>query len=178
MIAKIKSLGIAGSVLLLTLGLGGCQFQPLYSSSSGTTGPENTALSSFYVAEVNTREAQQVRNHLIFLLSGGSSPVNPTHEVRLRVSSSVRTLAAAVKNVNTNQLGNTAGSVTVTGSYEVYDKAKQEVIFRGTRESSASYDKTSQNFATQRAERDAANRAARSLAEQIRLAIAADLNKT
>ncbi len=178
MITKLKSLGMAGSLLVLALGLSSCQFQPLYASPDGATGPNSVALSQIYVAEVDTREAQQVRNHLIFLLSGGSSPLNPTHEVKLRVATSVRSLAAAVVSQESNQLGNTAGSVTAKGSYEIFDKTNNELIFRGTREASAAYDKTSQSFATQRAERDAANRAAKSLAEQIRLAIAADFNRT
>ncbi|MGB7286933.1 MAG: LPS assembly lipoprotein LptE [Salaquimonas sp.] len=171
-----NNLFTAGFVLMM-LGMGGCQFQPLYSTDSGTIGTSNKQLSSLYVAEVDTREAQQVRNHLIYLLSGGSSPLNPTHEVKLRISSNVKTLAAGVRSAATNQIGNTAGSVDVNASYEIYNKATNELVARGNRETSAAFDKTSQSFATERAERDAQNRAAREVAEQLRLAIASDLSK-
>ncbi len=165
------------AALGLALILVGCQFQPLYSTSGGTIAGSNVALSAVSVNEVETREAQQVRNHLIFLLTGGASPLNPAHSVNLRVSSNVATNASAISSSTTNQLGNTAGSVRVNASYEIFDTAKNEVIARGNRETSASFDKTSQSFASNRAQRDAENRAAREVAEQLRLAIAADLGK-
>ena len=181
---KLKT-GAAGSLLVralligsLAAGLGACQFQPLYSSSQGTVGNSNIALSGLTVAEVDTRDGQQVRNHLIFLLSGGANPVNPTHEVRLRVTDSSTVLASRVRDAEiTTQTGNTAGSVKITASYEIYDFQKKKIIFRGTRNSSAAYDKTNQNFASSRAQRDAQNRAAREVAEQLRFAISSDFNR-
>lgn len=155
-----------------------CQFQPLYSSDSGTVANSGFALSSLSVAEVDSRVEQQVRNHLIFLLSGGAAPLNPTHEVRIRVSSNSRVLAAKVKSGQSNQIGNTAGSVELTASYEIYDFASKEVIHRGNRFASAAYDRTSQSFASERAARDAENRAAREVAEQLRFAIASDLSSS
>lgn len=163
----------------LAFGLSACQFQPLYTSDAGTTGTANLALSTLSVAQVDTREAQQVRNHLIFLLSGGSTPLNPTHEVRLRVSSVNQNLAAAIGGGPGTGIppGNTAGSVQVSASYEIYDFAKKDIIHRGNRKASAAFDQTSQSFASERAERDAENRAAREVAEQLRLAIGSDLNR-
>jgi LPS-assembly lipoprotein len=165
------------ATLAVALSLTGCQFQPMYSSSSGTIGSSGSALSSVSVNEVDTREAQQVRNHLVFLLSGGTTPVNPAHVVTLRVASNVLTSAAAITNGTTSQLGNTTGSVRITASYEILDTVKKEIVARGTRETFASFDKTSQSFASSRAQRDAENRAAKEVAEQLRLAISSDLSK-
>lgn len=159
----------------LLLPLSACQFQPLYGSSASDGQPVAQALSSVAVADVSTREAQQVRNHLIFLISGGSSPVSPTHEVRLRVSSTVRNLAGRISSADTNQMGNTAGSVAMTASYDIYRLSDMELVYRGSRTASAAFDETSQSFATERAQRDAENRAAQAVAEQLRLAIASDL---
>ncbi|MCO5133792.1 MAG: LPS assembly lipoprotein LptE [Phyllobacteriaceae bacterium] len=166
------------TVLALAALLQGCQFQPLYSSDSGTVAGSNLALSSISVAEVDTRVEQQARNHLIFLLSGGAAPPNPTHEVRIRVASNSRVLAARVKSGQSSQIGNTAGSVELTASYEIYDFASKQIIHRGSRFASAAYDKTSQSFASERAQRDAENRAAREVAEQLRFAIASDLSSS
>jgi LPS-assembly lipoprotein len=170
---------LLGRVWLLSLlVLAGCQFQPLYSQSVPVLAGTGMSLSSVMVSEVSTRQAQQVRNHLIFLLSNGSTPANPTHDVKLRVSSTVQTLAGQIADITNTQLGNTAGSVQMTASYDVYDTATKEVVFRGSRTASASFDKTSQNFASSRATRDAENRAAMEVAEQLRLAIAAGLAKS
>lgn len=165
-------------VVALAALLQACQFQPLYSSDSGTVAGSDLALSSLSVREVDSRVEQQVRNHLIFLVSGGAMPVNPTHEIRIRVASNSRVLAAKVSSAQSNQIGNTAGSVELTASYEIYDFASKKIIHRGNRFASAAYDQTSQSFATARAVRDAENRAAREVAEQLRFAIASDLSSS
>ena len=161
------------ALLILT----SCQFQPLYTSPSGTTPASNLALSNISVSDVSTREAQQVRNHLIFLLSGGSSPIEPSHDIRLRVSSSTQTIAGTRASVSSSQLGNTAGTVAITVSYDLYELSQNKIVTSGSRTASAAFDKTSQSFSSERAERDAVNRAAKAAAEQVRLAISSDLNQ-
>ena len=165
-------------MILACMLLASCQFQPLYNSNSSAIGSQGYALSNISVSQVDTRVAQQVRNHLVFLLSGGSNPQDATHDVRLRVSSASADLAAKIALNGSNQLGNTAGQVRVTVSYEVFDNSKKEIVYRGTRTAAASFDKTSQSFAAQRAERDAENRAAKEAAEQLRLAISANFNQS
>ena len=164
-------------ISMLGLSLTACQFQPLYSNADGSLSTQNSTLSNLSVAEVETRQGQQVRNHLIFLLAGGANPINPTHDVRLRVSTASTDLAAKISGNGSTQLGNTAGQVRITASYEIYDTREKTVVYRGTRSAAASFDETSQQFAAARAERDAENRAAREVAEQLRLAIAADFNR-
>lgn len=173
----VKSIAITAATLL-ALSLSSCTFQPLYTSPDGTIGSNNIALNTLSVAEVDTREAQQVRNHLIFLLSGGVSPIQPTHEVRLRVSKTTRTLAGAIRTEDKLYRGKTAGSVVITATYDVYDLAKKATIATGRRTASAAFDKTDQSFANLRAERDATNRAAKEAAELIRLSISSDLTKS
>lgn len=168
-----------GALMLgMVLAATGCQFQPLYSTDAGTVGNANLALSQLSVADVDSRPGQQVRNHLIFLLSGGADPLNPTHEVRLRVTSNTSVTAVGISGSQAGiQKGNTAGRVTVSASYEIYDIAARKIVHRGSRNAFAAYDQTNQSFATQRAERDAENRAAREVAEQLRLAIGSDFSR-
>lgn len=168
-------LGCIGLAMITALSLQACQFQPLYGSDSGSLASGSSSLATISVAEVEERSAQQVRNHLIFLMTGGANPANPSHEVRLRISQNKTVLAARVANRDSGQVGNTAGSVQLNASYEIYDTTTRQVTHRGSRVTSASYDRTSQSFASERAERDAENRAARELAEKLRLAIASDL---
>lgn len=162
-------------ILVMVLALSSCQFQPLYETNDNTISGTNTALSQIAVSEVTTRQAQQVRNHLIFLLSGGTVPLDPRFDLKLRVTSNTNTLASAIANSASNQIGNTAGSVKITVSYDLYDRVKKQIVHRGARTSNASFDKTSQSFASDRAIRDAENRAAKSVAEQLRLALSSNL---
>jgi len=150
----------------------GCVWQPLYGAQSvaSDTAPAGYALQQVYVGEVNTRVGQQVRNQLIFLLQGGKDNPETPYEVRLRVVATPISYAA-VKDVRDF----TVGSVSVTASYDLFEKATMKRLAAGNRTATASYDRTNQNFANNRALRDAETRAAREVAEQLRLALAADL---
>ncbi len=157
------------AAIVAVLTLAGCVWQPLYNDGYASSSPGG-ALSQVSVSEVDSRTAQQVRNHLIFLLQGGRDAVNTRYEARIRVRAVNKELAA-IKDVRDF----TAGSVTVSVSYDLIDKTTNTRVAGGSRTSSAPYDRTNQNFANSRAVRDAQNRAARDVAEQLRLAIAADL---
>ena len=107
----------------------------------------------------------------MFLMNGGYA-ANATHEARLSVTWYNKQLAA-IPNLGDT----TAGTVTVIARYELVSSDTGKSISNGTRQANASYDRTGQVFANNRAERDAENRAAREVAESLRLAIASDLNR-
>ena len=156
-------------VLICFTGLSACQFKPLHGSdqiSSGASG----GLSTVSVSHVNSRVGQQVRNHLLFLLHGGNSSVEKTHEARIRVTWKNKLLSQI-----TGIQDSSAGTISVIVSYDLVDLATGKPIASGTRQADASYDRTGQVFANKRAERDAENRAAVEAAESVRLAIAGHL---
>ena len=68
-----------------------------------------------------------------------------------------------------------AGGLTMTASYLVTDTVTGEQVASGNRSVNASYDRPGQQFADTRARRDAENRAARELAEFVRLSLLQDL---
>lgn len=151
----------------------GCTVRPLYSSAtssvSGVAG-EDAGLGAIAINPVNTRYGQEVRNHLIFLLNGGAGqPDGAKYAMDLQVSSVSQ--AAAVIQVDSENRP-TAGTLRMTGSYVVKDLVTGEVVVSGKREVSSSYDQPLQQFAALRARRDAENRAARELAELLKLDIA------
>jgi len=167
--------GLLGLTLAFSaiLTISGCQFQPLYGergalSATGMGGQ----LPQVEVSQVSSRVGQQVRNHLVFLL-GSDKTVEKTLRTDLDIRFSNRQLAAVE-----DAEDSTAGTVTVTVRYRVVNKTDQELIAEGQRVAEASYDRTGQVFANERAVRDAENRAAREAAEAVRLAIAADLSRS
>ncbi len=171
---------ISGAALLVALACtalaGACTVTPLYSDGGpGTPGTGGAALGNVSVEEVDTRYAQEVRNHLIFLLSGGAGdPANAPY--RLRLSVAKRTISAAtIQPVTAREREPTAGRVIMNATYLLVDAATGQPVARGTRQAAASFDRQLQEFAVVRAERDAENRAARELAEMVRLAIAQKL---
>ena len=153
-----------------------CTVRPLHSDASQIateTGPV-AGLSSLAIKPVETRHAQEVRNHLIFLLNGGAGqPADARYTLTLTITA-VHESAAVVQVAEENEP--TAGTVTLASVYVLTETETGERVAAGNRQISASYDVPRQEFAALRAQRDAENRAARELAELLRLAVAQDLS--
>jgi len=153
-----------------------CQVRPLYSSAettAGIPGGVRTELSSIAIKPVQTRYAQEVRNHLIFLLNGGKGqPATPAYAMDLTVVPQVES-SVLVASGDDNEP--TAGTMTLIGTYTVTDFAKGKVLAAGTRRVTSAFDIPKQEFAATRAVRDAENRAARELAQVLQLAIAQEM---
>lgn len=169
----------AACVAALLMAVAGCTARPLYGDVTAATGTPRSStqqsLTSVAVKPVDDRVGQEVRNQLIFLLAGGAGqPSNPAYTLTLRTSS--RTSAAAVVQATTTDLEPTSSLVTVRARYTLADAAGN-TIAAGTRNAQAAFDVSRQAFSAVRAERDAQNRAARELAEQLRLAVAQDLER-
>ena len=171
-VSRLRPAVLLAAALALTVA-SGCTVRPLYSSAtssvSGVAG-EDAGLGAIAINPVNTRYGQEVRNHLIFLFNGGAGqPGGAKYAMDLQVSSI--TQAAAVIQVD-NENRPTAGTLRMTGSYVVKDLVTGEIVVQGRREVSSSYDQPLQQFAALRARRDAENRAARELAELLKLDVA------
>lgn len=153
-----------------------CTVRPLYSSAPATSGGTATMaqeLASIAIKPVTTREAQQVRNHLMFLFYGGAAePASPAYTLALTVSAKVD-VAASIQ-LTTEDEEPTAKTVTMVGRYALLAADGTEVA-SGRRQMTSSYDVPNQEFAALRAARDAEDRAARELAELLHLAIAQDV---
>lgn len=166
------------AILALAAGLAvvtACTVRPLYGTGGVAADSSDTGLSLIEVAPVETRQALQVRNHLIFLLGGGAGqPANPAYRLQLGVSS-VTTGAAKVQIANDNEPS--AGTVTMTSAYILTDAGSGDIVASGKRIASASFDRFRQEYANLRAERDAEDRAARELAEMLRLALIHDMQR-
>jgi LPS-assembly lipoprotein len=159
----------------------GCTVRPLYSDAgysaggaSTVTGSIGSQLSTIAIKPVANRIGQQVRNNLIFLFGGGKGePANPRYTMDLAVSSiSEATTTIQINNQNEP----TSAILTAFGAYTITD-SNGKVVATGNRQLMASFDVPRQEFAAYRAQLDAENRAARELAELIRLAVAQDFAK-
>lgn len=168
---------VAGAVLLSAALVSACTVRPLYSSQPLTVGGQTAAteaLASISVKPVRTRYAQQVRNNLIFgLTHGKGEPASPVYSLNLDVTESVQS-AAAIQ-VTRDQDEPSAGMITLSADYRLTEITTGKLVGAGKRAISASFDRPKQEFATYRAQLDAQNRAARELAEILRLALAQDL---
>ena len=107
-----------------------------------------------------------------FLFGGGAGePANPKYVLEFTAASGELTVAKVQLPLE-NDGRPSAGSVVLFGNYTLKDAMTGEIITRGTRNITAAFDRPRQEYAVARAKRDAENRAARELAEFIRLQIA------
>ena len=153
-------------VLLSTLPLSAC-FQPLYGPS--LLGAENSQLASIEVADIPDRIGHFLHAELQFQLGGGKIPSAPLYRLEVKTRSSTQ---IAIVNRNTDRAD--SASNLVYADYVLY--AKNGNIFnQGSVTAVASYDRSSQQFANVRASRNAEERTAKLLAEQIKIRVAAAL---
>lgn len=167
-----------GGVAVVAALAAGCTAQPLYSGSVapeiGAPAAVTATLGNVNVAPVGTREAQEVRNELIFLLSGGrGNPVDAPY--RLSLSAYASSQSSTVANTVGIEQAPTSSVMTFVGTYTLTESGTGRVLGQGARRAATAYDTPAEPFAAQRVVRDAQNRSARELAALLVAAVAADL---
>lgn len=161
---------LLAALALLALGLAGCGLQPLYGSTA--SGSRLAAvMAGVEVTPIPGRVGQRVRNELIFENTGGGGQ-SPQSTYKLDI---------VVKEGVTNEL------VQITGDaksqvYELDATFKLigrdgRVVLEGKATSRAAYERFQTIFSNVRARVDAENRAARTVAESIKVRIAAYLSQ-
>jgi LPS-assembly lipoprotein len=145
----------------LTLPLAGC-FTPLYGER--TNGASTKAeLAQIDVAEIAGRAGIQLRNDLVFNLSGtGERPQNPLYllTVTLTAQGSLGvTDATAYRPV--------AESILVNAIFTLTDMTSKKQIIKGSAAASTSIDTSQQRYARDRGRIDATDRAYKGVGDQI-----------
>lgn len=160
-----------GIVLAAAL-LGACSVQPLYGPSNFVeSGPIESSLTRIAVSQVDDRVGQQVRNRVIFQMTGGKAISDPLYKMTLNVTS--REFGTGITAIEASKVY----TVDVWASYSVVRLSDQAVIAEGSARGSASYNYVNQVYANTRAKIDAENRAAEQAGNLIAIQVAAALAK-
>jgi len=158
-----RRFGVRGAVLFgLALALGACSVQPLYGPSSFV---EASAVQSnlvrISVGEVTDRVSQQVRNNVIFGMTGGKAISDPLYHMTLTVTA--REVGVGVTVTEASPVY----SEIVQATFTVKRIGTEEVLITGSASANASWNYVNQIYANTRAKLDAENRAAEQVAQQI-----------
>ena len=163
--------------LCTLLAVSGCQVRPLYSAGAVTFSGNTATITSVSINEASTRFGQEVRNHLIFLFNGGAGdPASAVYKLDLGVTKRVIS-SAEIQTQKSTERQPSAGAVVMESNYVLSEAATGQTIASGRRSVTSSFDRSRQYYSQTRAGRDAEDRAARELAELVRLAIAGELAK-
>ena len=159
------------ALVTLGLGLGGC-VRPLYSSATQATTGESvrSALSAIDVPMVPDRLGHTLRNELVFKLDSRGEATPKRYRLLISANESIVTTLVSSQFQRAD-----SASVQATANYRLIGIADSRVIASGSVTGFASYERTPQRFANLRAARDAQQRVAAYLAEQIHLQLATKL---
>ena len=169
--------GARWAVVFAIAGLAAGCFQPLYGDHTLTGEPSlKNALRGVDEQQITapngtelSRIAVAVRNDLLFETTGGEAPPPPTH--RLKITLTSQSLSVIV-DIGTNRPD--VQNFGLNAKYELVEIKTGKVVVNDQTFSRVSYDVPGeeQRFASQRALRDAENRAAEVLATSIRARLA------
>ncbi len=155
----------------------GC-FQPLYAERPTPSGGPSLVgqLSSVDVSPIDTpggsrlsRVSVGVRNELIYDLTGGNGGVSPTHRLDVKLAA---TQLQVIVDINTARPD--VNNYGIDATYTLTELATGKAVVKGQTFSRVSYNipGQEQRFAGDRGLRDAENRAAKVIAENIRSRLA------
>ncbi len=166
---SLRTVSRRAVVLAALLAVSGC-FEPMYGDRSigGTGASLRTALKDVEIAPIEGRVGQQLRNDIIFELSGGAgNPVGAPFRLQLSVATSnfsaILDPASGLSQAET---------IALDVTYKLKDVANDKFVLTDKAIARVTVDSTNQRYARIRAIRDAENKAAQIVAEHIRSRIA------
>jgi LPS-assembly lipoprotein len=162
-----------GFLALAALAMGACQ--PLYAERHGidvsvgtpvaAAGVASPSLAAIDILPIDGRVGQKIRNDLIFNVTGGGAPIKPPL-YRLDIAVQVLTAQIAIVDPFTDRPElQTAG---VDAAFALIEVGTGKPVMSGNAMGRATYTRNRQRFASTRAQRDAEDRAAKIVVEQIR----------
>lgn len=160
--------------VLLICGLAltsGCGFQPLYGKKDNQPG-NIELLSQVRILTIKDRVGQRLRNYLVDRMNPGGEPGNPRYELAVNVT--VSKIELGIERDETA----TRAKLTLTANYQLRDIRSNAIVTKGVAQSVNSFNIVVSDFATQSAEADARDRAAREASEEIRTQVSLFLNRT
>ncbi len=160
----MKRVARAAVLAAAAISLAGCGFRPLY--AVGTT-PDGMSsyFGQVYVDPIPGRQGVHLRNQLLDAMTPDGTPTNAAYNLNVQLSDTKEGLAIQENTQITRY------NYTLTAKYELRDAVSNEVLDKGTARAIAAYNVVDSQFGTQAAERDAQERAAREVGEDIRLRI-------
>jgi LPS-assembly lipoprotein len=156
---------------MLVAGCGDSGFRPMYASSAITGGPDvNQKLAELEIAPIPGRVGQRLRNELIYQSTGGGLAAQPVYRLEVVIRESLTPTLVQSD-------GNSSGSVyNLNASFRLIRIADKSVALTGASYGRIAFQRFDSVFANVRARNDAENRAATTIADDLKSRLAAFLS--
>lgn len=166
---QLAMLGLFGVAALLSGCSDGSGFHPLYATAAFGGADVEQKLSAVDIAPIPGRVGQRVRNELIFQATGGGSPPPPQYRLEIAINESLTSTLVRVD-------GNASAQVyNIDANFKLIRISDKAVIVTGRSSARAAFDRLTSIFANVEAQKDAENRAAKTLGEELRTRLLAAL---
>jgi len=155
---------------LALLMLSGCSngegFRPMYGPTASGPGVQEK-LAKVDIAPIPSRVGQRIRNELIFQKTGGGQQETPQYRLDITIreglaSTLVKSTGEALSQVYTLDAG-----------FKLVRLSDKQIMFQGNSHGRAEFERFQQIYSNVRARDDAENRAARTVADDIKTRLAA-----
>lgn len=163
-VLRLAGLGLAA-------GLAGCAdgsgFRPMYGSLGGNT---ETKLAQVEFASIPGRNGQRIRNELIFKAYGGGDPKPARYRMDIAIKESTTTTLVLVDGTSGGQI------YQIEAKFQLIDVATKKVLLQGVSQSRAASERFTNVFSNVRAAEEAQERAARTIATDLKARLAGFLS--
>ena len=150
-------------------GCGSSGFSPLYATNSGGESV-STRLSEIDIPTIPSRVGQRVRNELIFENNGGALPLGKVYRLDIAIRESLASTLVRTDGESASQI------YSLDAKFKLIRSSDKKVVLEGVSYGRAGFERFSQIYSNVRAREDAENRAARTVASDLRSRLAAFLS--
>jgi LPS-assembly lipoprotein len=149
-------------------GCGSSGLRPLY-GAAGIGAQANEKLASVEVVPIPGRVGQVIRNELIFQTTSGGNPAPTAYQLDIAVRETVTSTLVRPDGDARSQIYN------IDASFKLIRVSDKQVVLTGTSFGRAGFERFSSIFSNVRARQDAEDRAARTVAEDLKARLSAYL---
>jgi len=162
---------VASSLLaILVAGCGFSGFEPMYASSHIGGSVLSAKMRSLKVTTVPGRVGQLIRNEIIFQSTGGGHAEEAKYRLDITIKESVTSTLVSVE-------GDSAGQIyQLNATFQLVDISNNKTIISGDSYGRAGFERFSSIFSNVRAKKDAEDRAAKTVAHDIKSRLEAALS--
>ncbi len=155
---------------MLATGCGDGGFRPLYASPAVVGTDVNEKLAQIDIAPIPGRVGQRLRNELIFQSTAGDLPSRPAYRLNIVIRQSI---TATLVRIDGDSLGST---YNLDASFKLIRMSDNTVMLEGKSYGRSPFQRFDSVFANVRARKDAEDRAARTIGNELKSRLAAFLS--
>jgi LPS-assembly lipoprotein len=162
---------LASALAVTVVGCSEGGFRPMYGNLSANGDETLSRLADVDIAIVPGRVGQRLRNELIYQANGGDLPASPSYRLEIAIKE-------AVNSTLVQQDGDSLGQVyQLDANFRLISIADKRVVLQGTSFGRVGFERYDSIFANVRAKEDAENRAAKTVANDMKVRLAAYLSR-